>query len=250
MKKKIHIILAVMIFMCMNVGCGSSQPAQTAKQEKTTSNNSKISHEKNTQSSTSDENAKSDNKAQVSAPNIDENTKSVDASKTAEASSAENIKSTDTAETPTNATTENTKPADTSKASATTLTTDAKTSETVKESPAATPSEPGKYEQISQDKAKALMDAEEPAVILDVRTIEEFNQGHIDGALCIPVESINDQGKAMIEQIIPRKDQIILVYCRSGNRSKTASQALANMGYTNVKEFGGINDWKYGTVTE
>lgn len=108
----------------------------------------------------------------------------------------------------------------------------------------------GTYEQITQDKAKELMEAEEPAVILDVRTYEEYNQGHIEGSLCIPVEALQNNGKAVIEQLIPRKDQIILVYCRSGNRSKTASQILADIGYTNVKEFGGINDWQYGTVTE
>lgn len=108
----------------------------------------------------------------------------------------------------------------------------------------------GIYEQITQDKAKEIMDSEEPAVILDVRTYEEYEQGHIDGATCIPVEALQKNGKVALEQFIPNKEQYILVYCRSGNRSKTASQIIADMGYINVKEFGGINDWQYGTVTE
>ena len=114
-----------------------------------------------------------------------------------------------------------------------------------------TPSEgTGVYEQITQEKAKEIMDGEEPAVILDVRTIEEFNEGHIAGAICVPVETLDNYGKTMVEQIVIRKDQIILVYCRSGNRSKTAAQKIADMGYTNVKEFGGIEEWQYGTVTQ
>ena len=106
------------------------------------------------------------------------------------------------------------------------------------------------YEQITQDKAKELIDAEEPVIILDVRTYEEYEEGHIEGSLCIPVENINENSKAQIEMMFPNKEQTILVYCRSGNRSKTAAQKLADMGYVNVKEFGGINDCQYGTVTE
>lgn len=108
--------------------------------------------------------------------------------------------------------------------------------------------EEGVYEQIDQTEAKELIDGEEPVVILDVRTYEEYNQGHIEGALCIPVETISEDSRAQIEMLIPNKEQIILVYCRSGNRSKTASERLADMGYVNVKEFGGINSWEYGTV--
>ena len=78
-------------------------------------------------------------------------------------------------------------------------------------------------------------------LILDVRTQAEYDTGHIPGAICIPNETISD---AVLQQL-PDQGQLILVYCRSGNRSKTASQALVDLGYTNVYEFGGINDWPY-----
>jgi rhodanese-related sulfurtransferase len=78
-------------------------------------------------------------------------------------------------------------------------------------------------------------------VILDVRSEQEYFMGRIPGAINIDVEEIEDRAEAELTD----KDQLILVYCRSGNRSKTASGALAEMGYTNVKEFGGINDWPY-----
>ena len=100
--------------------------------------------------------------------------------------------------------------------------------------------EPG-YEQISAEEAKQIMDTEENYVILDVRTEEEFFLGHIPGAGLIPDYEIEDRAEAELTD----KEQLILVYCRSGNRSKDASAALAEMGYTNVKEFGGINDWPY-----
>ena len=102
------------------------------------------------------------------------------------------------------------------------------------------------YEQITPAKAKALMDSEEGYVILDVRTPEEFAAGHIAGAILIPDYEIGEKA----ESILPDKDQLILVYCRSGRRSKNAASELATLGYTNIKEFGGINDWKYRTVTE
>ena len=102
------------------------------------------------------------------------------------------------------------------------------------------------YMQITQDEAKSLMDSENDYIILDVRTIEEFNESHIDGAILIPDYEINEKA----EGILTDKNQLILVYCRSGRRSKLASAQLAKMGYTNVKEFGGIIDWRYGTVTE
>lgn len=102
---------------------------------------------------------------------------------------------------------------------------------------------PGQYVSISQEEAKSLIDSESDYVILDVRTREEFAQVHIPGALLIPHTEIADRA----EQELPDKAQLILVYCRSGNRSKTASQALADMGYTNVKEFGGVNTWPYET---
>lgn len=102
------------------------------------------------------------------------------------------------------------------------------------------------YEQITQEEAKSLMDSEENYIILDVRTVEEFNETHIDGAILIPDYEIGEKA----EETLTDKNQLILVYCRSGRRSKLASAELAEMGYTNVKEFGGIIDWSYGTVSE
>ena len=102
------------------------------------------------------------------------------------------------------------------------------------------------YQHITADEAKALMDNEEGYIILDVRTDEEFAEGHIPGAILIPDYEIKERA----EEILTDKDQLILVYCRSGRRSKNAASDLADLGYTNVKEFGGIIDWKYGTVTE
>ena len=102
------------------------------------------------------------------------------------------------------------------------------------------------YEQITPVKAKALMDSEEGYIILDVRTPEEFAERHIEGAILIPDYEIGEKA----ESILTDKEQLILVYCRSGRRSKNAANKLATLGYTNIKEFGGINDWKYGTVTE
>ena len=99
------------------------------------------------------------------------------------------------------------------------------------------------YEQISGAEAKALMDSESGYIIIDARTQEEFDAGHIPGAIMIPEYEIADRaGKE-----IPDKDQLILVYCRSGRRSKIAAEELVKLGYTNVKEFGGIIDWEYET---
>ena len=100
------------------------------------------------------------------------------------------------------------------------------------------------YEQITGEQAKKLMDTESDYVIIDARTTEEFNEGHIEGAILIPEYEIGDRAEAEL----PRKDQLILVYCRSGRRSKIAAQALVDLGYTNVKEFGGIIDWQYDIV--
>ena len=97
------------------------------------------------------------------------------------------------------------------------------------------------YEQIDGAKAKALMDSERGYIIIDARTQEEYDQGHIPGAILIPEYEIADRA----EKELPNKDQLILVYCRSGRRSKIAAEELVNLGYTNVKEFGGIIDWKY-----
>lgn len=100
------------------------------------------------------------------------------------------------------------------------------------------------YEQISQEEAKRLMDTESDYVIIDARTQEEYDAGHIEGAILIPEYEIADRA----EKELTDKSQLILVYCRSGRRSKIASQALADLGYTNVKEFGGIITWEYETV--
>ena len=102
------------------------------------------------------------------------------------------------------------------------------------------------YTQISQDEAKQMMEQDGTQIIVDVRTQEEYDSGHIPGAICIPNESI---GTEQPEEL-PDLDQIILIYCRSGNRSKQAAQKLFDMGYTNVYEFGGINDWTGEVVTE
>ena len=100
------------------------------------------------------------------------------------------------------------------------------------------------YEQISGAEAKALMDSESGYIIIDARTREEFDAGHIPGAIMIPEYEIADRaGKEL-----PDKDQLILVYCRSGRRSKIAAEELVKLGYTNVKEFGGIIDWEYETT--
>ena len=97
------------------------------------------------------------------------------------------------------------------------------------------------YQQITQEEAKEMMDTQE-VVILDVREQHEYDSRHIPGAVLLPVGTITeDTAAAVIDDL----DTVVLVYCRSGNRSKTASQALADLGYTNVYEFGGINDWPY-----
>ena len=105
--------------------------------------------------------------------------------------------------------------------------------------------EEASYRQISMDAAIAMMEEASGYVILDVRTSEEFAEKHIPNAINIPNETIST---ADIPEL-PDKDQLILVYCRSGNRSKQASQKLADMGYTNVVEFGGINSWPGETVS-
>ena len=96
---------------------------------------------------------------------------------------------------------------------------------------------------ITAEEAKALMNSEEGYVILDVRTQEEYDQGHIPGAILIPDYEISTKA----EKVLTDKDQLILVYCRSGRRSKLAAEALVELGYTNIKEFGGIIDWPYET---
>lgn len=114
------------------------------------------------------------------------------------------------------------------------------------ESAESTTAKAGSYHQISQDEAKEMMKADDDHIIVDVRTQEEYATGHIPDAICIPNESI---GSAQPEEL-PDLDQVILVYCRSGNRSKQASEKLAEIGYTNVYEFGGIIDWTGDVVTD
>lgn len=99
------------------------------------------------------------------------------------------------------------------------------------------------YRQISQEEAKEMMDTQE-VVILDVREQDEYDSGHIPNAVLLPVGTIDEDTAAAA---IPEKDSTVLVYCRSGNRSKTASSALSELGYTNIYEFGGIKTWPYET---
>ncbi|MCF2664441.1 rhodanese-like domain-containing protein [Oscillibacter valericigenes] len=106
-------------------------------------------------------------------------------------------------------------------------------------------SEESTYRQINAEEAAAMMEEESGYLILDVRTAEEFSEKHIPGAINIPNETI---GTEDIPEL-PDKEQLILVYCRSGNRSKQASEKLVKLGYTNIVEFGGINDWTGETVS-
>ena len=101
----------------------------------------------------------------------------------------------------------------------------------------------GSYQQITQEEAKEMMDSQE-VIILDVREQGEYDSGHIPGAVLLPVGTIDETTAA---EVIPEKDSTVLVYCRSGNRSKTASSTLAELGYTSIYEFGGINTWPYET---
>ncbi|MBQ8732542.1 MAG: rhodanese-like domain-containing protein [Oscillospiraceae bacterium] len=97
------------------------------------------------------------------------------------------------------------------------------------------------YEQISPAEAKEIMDTQKDYILIDARTQSEFAEGHIKGAILIPEYEIASRAK----QELPDQSALILVYCRSGRRSKIASEELARLGYTNVKEFGGIIDWPY-----
>ena len=100
------------------------------------------------------------------------------------------------------------------------------------------------YDQITPQEAKTIMDTESDYIIIDARTNEEFAEGHIENAILIPEYEIADRA----DNELPDKDALILVYCRSGRRSKIASEELVKLGYTNVKEFGGIIDWPYEIV--
>ena len=100
------------------------------------------------------------------------------------------------------------------------------------------------YEQITAEEAKKIMDSGEEHIILDTREQDEFDEGHIPGAILIPYTEIEERS----EEMLPDKNKLILVYCRSGRRSKIAAESLAKLGYTNIKEFGGIIDWPYEVV--
>lgn len=101
------------------------------------------------------------------------------------------------------------------------------------------------YTMITAEQAKTIMDSDVDYIIIDARTEEEFAGGHIENAILIPEYEVAERA----EQELPNKDQLILVYCRSGRRSKIAADELVKLGYTNVKEFGGIIDWPYETTT-
>ena len=97
------------------------------------------------------------------------------------------------------------------------------------------------YMNITAEEAKKIMDTEEGYIILDVREQDEYDAGHIPGAILIPYTQMEEKA----DDMLPDKDQLLLVYCRSGRRSKIAAEALVELGYTNIKEFGGIIDWPY-----
>ena len=102
------------------------------------------------------------------------------------------------------------------------------------------------YEKITSKEAKEMMDGNSDIIILDVRSEEEFNTGHIEGALLIPDNQITEKA----EDTLTEKSATILVYCRSGRRSALAAKDLSELGYSNVYDFGGITDWEYDTVKE
>ena len=104
--------------------------------------------------------------------------------------------------------------------------------------------QPGSWQKIPADEAKQMMDDVQDYVLVDVRTKDEYEEAHIEGAVLIPVDVIAQQA----EEQLPDKDAVILLYCRSGNRSAKAAGILAELGYTQVFDFGGIGSWPYGTV--
>jgi rhodanese-related sulfurtransferase len=112
--------------------------------------------------------------------------------------------------------------------------------------PAAPTPAPAEYHKISAADAKARMDSGDTIIVLDVRTKEEFDAGHIPGAILLPNETILDTKP----DLLPDLNAEILIYCRSGNRSAQAANKLVAMGYNNVYDFGGIIDWPYDVVTD
>lgn len=110
----------------------------------------------------------------------------------------------------------------------------------------ASPSAAEKYHKINAQEAKARMEKNQSAVILDVRTKEEYNQKHIPRAVLLPLQQLSEKAP----KAIPDKNAEILVYCRSGSRSRQAAEKLAQMGYTTVYDFGGIQSWPYETASD
>ncbi len=108
------------------------------------------------------------------------------------------------------------------------------------------PAVEAEYHKITAEQAKERIDSGDDLIILDVRTQEEYDAGHVEGALLLPNETISD----VRPDLLPDLDQEILIYCRSGNRSAQAANKLVDMGYTAVYDFGGVVDWPYGTVTD
>lgn len=102
------------------------------------------------------------------------------------------------------------------------------------------------YKKISAEDAKNRMDEDKDVIVVDVRTLDEYKEGHIEGSILIPNETITDTPP----ELLPDLDAEVLIYCRSGNRSQQAAEKLMDLGYTNVYDFGGIIDWPYDTVTE
>ncbi len=109
-----------------------------------------------------------------------------------------------------------------------------------KESPQGEEKNPVK---ITAEEAKKMMDESE-VIVIDVRTPEEFKEGHVDKALNIPLDQIADE----IDKVVPNKDDKVLLYCRSGNRSGQAAKILSDLAYTQIYDFGGINDWPFDVV--
>ena len=101
-------------------------------------------------------------------------------------------------------------------------------------------------EVITPEEAREIMNQEDSYVILDVREQDEYDEGHIEGALLLPYTEIEKRAG----EELPEKDQLILVHCRSGRRSAIAAESLTEMGYTNIKDFGGIIDWPYEVVKD
>ena len=105
---------------------------------------------------------------------------------------------------------------------------------------------PQEVKRITPQEAKGMIDEKNKVIILDVRTEEEFNEGHLEGAILIPDYEITEKA----EDVLTNKEATIIVYCRSGRRSSAASETLSQLGYSNIYDMGGIIDWPYEIVTE